>query len=428
MKNLIKEIRGGGYVSYDRLKEKAVDYFPLIKDLKNTPQDKVWHAEGDVEIHTSRVIDEIYSQMDKNEIKGEERVICVLSALLHDIAKPLTTREREDPDRVKIIAPRHATRGRSYLAYKIFDLGLSYDSLTTILELVGLHHRPKWYVMDDKSESSYALLNRRVDPKFLYVLEMADILGRDCADRQTQIDYIELFRLFSEEYGVYGKGKDPFSRWFSITKKEIGSYSKDLNFLEQAVVQGFYDYSKGLIYTPEEAASRAMGKLGKNFPQLIITCGPSGSGKSTWVSDNYGDFDVVSMDKIREKLTGERSDQSLNGKVIQEAKELLKVSLRKNGKVVWDATNLREDFRNLPFRIAKDYNSHITLAVFHMPESHFFDRNREREHQVPDSVLEGQLNSVQFPSINDAHRVLFIDGEGDILKDTRDYFKDDFSC
>lgn len=419
METLVEQLKKGESPSYHDMKEVLVSHFPLLAKLKKTPQDPVWHAEGDVEVHTSMVVEELYKQLDQREYEGEIRAVLVLAALFHDIAKPLTTRERERDGRTQIIAPRHADRGRSYLAYKVLDLGLSYEGIRTLLNLVGLHHEPKWLVIKGKDQKDFALLKRLVEPEYLYVLEMADMLGRDCADQGEQIEHIEFFKMFCKEFDVWGRDSDPFKGWFEKVRESMGS-PDDFAYIERATTQGFYDWKAGHIYTPEEAAARGMAN-GAEFPELVLMCGPSGSGKSSWIRNNLSDHDVVSLDAIREEITGSRSDQSQNGRVLQAAKERLKKSLRANRKVVWDATNTRRDFRSLPMGIAHDYGAHTTLTVFHLRDEDFFSRNKDREHSIPDPILRKQIDSVEFPNINDAHRVLFVDGNAEILYDTREH-------
>jgi len=43
------------------------DIFPLLKEYKNTIQDPVWHAEGDVHIHTDMVLTELYKLLESKE-------------------------------------------------------------------------------------------------------------------------------------------------------------------------------------------------------------------------------------------------------------------------------------------------------------------------------------------------------------------------
>lgn len=62
-------------------------------------------------------------------------------------------------------------------------------------------------------------------------------------------------------------------------------------------------------------------------------------GKSAWLQRTLVlmGFEVVSLDAIREELSGDRADQTVNGRVRQAARERVKAALRAGRKVAWDA-------------------------------------------------------------------------------------------
>ena len=71
--------------------------FEWLYELKNTPQDPEWHAEGNVHVHTDMVLAELYNLLDNeaSHFNGKQRQALILGALFHDIAKPVCTRRRE---------------------------------------------------------------------------------------------------------------------------------------------------------------------------------------------------------------------------------------------------------------------------------------------------------------------------------------------
>lgn len=68
-------------------------HYPELRALKETLQDKIYHPEGDVEIHTARCLVEMDKIIEREKITGHEKVILVMAILLHDIGKMATTRE-----------------------------------------------------------------------------------------------------------------------------------------------------------------------------------------------------------------------------------------------------------------------------------------------------------------------------------------------
>lgn len=116
-----------------------IDYYPMLKALKETPQDEQWHPEGDVEIHTTlcqRYMDKIISA---NGITGNEKVILVMSILLHDIGKPDTTKEEMKRGRMSITSNGHEALG-GYMSKDFLEgLGFHESLITPICNLVTNH-------------------------------------------------------------------------------------------------------------------------------------------------------------------------------------------------------------------------------------------------------------------------------------------------
>ncbi len=78
-----------------------------ISDMAGVMQDPIHHAEGDVAIHTQRVINSVTSLPEYETLTEREQQILWISALLHDVEKRSTTREEEG----RIVSPGHARKG-----------------------------------------------------------------------------------------------------------------------------------------------------------------------------------------------------------------------------------------------------------------------------------------------------------------------------
>jgi predicted kinase len=50
-----------------------------------------------------------------------------------------------------------------------------------------------------------------------------------------------------------------------------------------------------------------------------------------------------------------------------------------------------------------------------LEEEIYFERNRQRRYSIPEEVLTKQLRSLEFPELDEAHRVLVIDSQGKTL-------------
>lgn len=384
--------------------------FEWLYEFKRTPQDPEWHGEGDVHIHTGMVLHELYKLLEDKAsyLQSWQRQALVLGALFHDIGKPRRTKAMEIKGVERIASPQHEAVGRSYLAFKLMALDLPFKVIWTVLGLVGEHHMPKRLVVKNETKGQYIALSRRANLELLYWLEVADMKGRICPDVSQQLTILDEFKMFAEEYGLWNNAYQLNDKLAPILKSETPSaqdyiYSYALRGLEQ-----------GKITTPEEALAIAYEH--KNFhSRLIAVCGPSGIGKSSWISKNCKGFEIISLDGIRAEINGYRSNQKNKGQVIHLAKNRLKACLRAKKNVVWDATNLRSDFRKIIFDFGRDYHALVSLVVFLSPEQDITHGNKNREFAVPDNILRKQLDDFQFPLVNDAHQFCVIDSKAEIL-------------
>lgn len=385
---------------------------PWLHQLENTPQDPQWHAEGDVKIHTGMVLDEIYLLLkgDAKHIVGWKRQALILGAALHDIGKTVQTHEAEVRGSIHIVSPRHEEVGRNYLAFKIMHWNLAFKVKRIILNLVGEHHMPRRLILGELKKKAYLKLSREVDLELLYFLEVADMRGRICDDLSEQLLHMEEFKLFSQEYEVWG------SDYTDGVRTLFGPQFVNLGEREKAYVFGrtLTQMESGKIHVAEEGLATNYEHR-KEHAHLVVFCGPSGSGKSTFINEHFSDYKLVSLDKLREKINGKRSVQKHKGVVISQAKEELKCALREKADVVWDATNLRRDFRESLCKFGYDYHAKVTMVVFLLPEKTLLKNNRNRTHVVPENVMLKQIDSYQFPIPSEADQYLIVGDGGEVL-------------
>lgn len=421
-KSWLQSLALEGTPSIEECIEQLGETFPLLYQFKATEQDPQWHAEGDVHIHTGMVLDELYKLL-KDEachIQGERRQALVLGALLHDIAKPLTTRRKEVRGAERVIATRHEAMGRSYIAHRLLNLELSREVVDLIMGLVGEHQMPKLLVIKQKERGEYWKLARKASMDLLYWLELADMRGRICEDLNEQLDLLEQFRLFSEEYEVWESHKplQQLRENMSPRLEGVPARTRDMIF-----ARTMRDFEEGDISTLEEGIARTYS-LRDGFSEVYVLYGPSGSGKSTWIKQFDPECEVISLDELREEINGDRSDQSNIGQILNVARERLKEHLRAKRKVIWDATNLREDFRQRICRIAFDYQAFVTMVVFHKSEQQILKDNKGRLYPVPEDVLRNQMDQLEWPLPEEAHRYWVIDENGELIKQSGDFKED----
>lgn len=381
---------------------------PQLSDLAGIAQDSRWHGEGDVMRHSTMVMDALYGLLagPAAHIRGVRRQALILAAALHDIGK-LTCSKRVLRDGIAyIVSPGHEAAGRNLLAFLLPELPLSFDVIWSVLGLVGEHHQPKLLVIKNKNRGEYLALSRRVDTELLYWLEQADMRGRICADLPAQLSLLDEFELFAREYGVWGRAFTP-----SVLQQPLQR--------ETAAAQQ-YVWARGIRWLQQDSISLAEEALARGYQhkthhaRLVILCGPSGVGKSSFVAQHYRDWQVISLDAIREELFTDRQLQQHNRQVLNLARTRLKQGLRCGADMVWDATSLRQDFRQQLISLADDYHALVTLVVFIAPRSRVLLRNRQRRVAVPQAVMLQQFARYEFPQVDETHCYQVWDDQGQL--------------
>ena len=394
-------------------------YFPLLEDFESTEQDKEWHAEGNVAIHTDMVLQALYKLLaaEAAHLSGENRQALILSALLHDIAKPLTTRRKDIAGVERVVASRHEEIGASYLSMRLMDLPLSHSVIMTIMGLVGFHQMPKRLVIKNADFADYLKLSLNADLALLYWLEVADMQGRICSDLDVQIDMLEQFKMFAQEYNLWNNGAPCYT---SAREQHFLQHLSAIQVkacrTEQIFVDGYAikQLTEGQISTVEEAIAKNYQPC-QQYGHLYIMCGISGSGKSTWIDNNLDDFEVISLDDIRVELNGRRECQKSRGQVLQLARTRLKKALANKQNVVWDATNIRKDFRKTLCDLGENYGALVTIVAFQQSQSNIRSKDRNRQHAVGDEVITHQLKKLEWPWVTEAHRMIIVGDKGQEL-------------
>ena len=158
----------------------AIDQlFPEIKALIDVEQDREWHPEGDVFVHTGLVIDRARELID--DLPYPKKVTVMLAALCHDFGKPATT---------EFIDGRLRSRGHEEAGVEptlsfLDQLNLhtldGYDVRAQVVALVRDHLKPGEYFKKrgEVGDGAFRRLARRCELDLLYRVARADSLGRN---------------------------------------------------------------------------------------------------------------------------------------------------------------------------------------------------------------------------------------------------------
>lgn len=352
-----------------------------VDAMRHTPQSVRWHAEGDVWAHTQMVCESLVSLPEYRQLPQIQRQILFIAALLHDVGKPVTTRQ----EGTEWVSPSHSTKGALLARYLLWsEYGMCGTSeLQAMREAVVLlvkHHSFPPYALEKEdnirkmiSIAASAELVPDFSLKLLYLLSKADALGRECEDKDDFIAQVDLFAELAKEHGCYD---DPVSFASDYTRR---SY-----------------FAGGDVWPQLELYDETWG-------EVVMLCGLPGTGKDYWISKHCKDMHVVSLDDIRRshKLSPEGSQ----GYVASLGKEEAKTYLRKHQPFVWNATNLTVDIRRQLIDLFESYGASVRLVYLETDLETQSRRNAGREDKVPEKTLAAFLRKLSVPEIHEAKRI-----------------------
>ena len=351
----------------------------VLENLTGSPQDPVWHAEGDVATHTRMVLWEMMEHPDFQKQTEMVQDLLYRTALLHDIGKPACMQREAGRIRNHGHSRKGATLARGLLYREGYDTYLR----EMICSLIRLHMTPVHSTDTDESEVQMRILkgSMSVPMRYLLMLAGADNRGRTSLDnRDTSIFNIEYFKEMVVERGCLDK---PYA------------FPSDHSRVQ---------YFRG------QNANPAYEHFDDLRCDMWMMAGLPGSGKTSWIKKNLPELPVVSLDEIRNELGIEPGENQ--SKVVIQAREEAKVYLRRKQSFVFDATNLVSDLRRFWLQLAANYNARIRIVYMEVPYPTLLKRNKERpaSQQVPEEVIHKMMNKWEMPDLTEAHSCQYVFG------------------
>lgn len=340
---------------------KIVEEFQVINNLKQIPQNPKYHGEGNVYIHTKYVCNELLNLKEWNELSNEQKVILYLGALFHDIGKIICTKIEDG----EIKSSKHAVKGAKVfreLVYKEYAQKYIIDFKTReqIAALIRYHGLPLLFMEKDDLEYNLIKTSECLDMNLLYLLSKADLLGRECGDKEELLNKIQYFKEYSIEIGC-----------FYLKKEFRNDYTRFKYF-----------NSKNIWYGDEVFDSTTF--------EVIVMVGLPLAGKDTYIKENLNYMNVVSLDDIREEFNVSPRDNS--SKIAMIAKDRAKEYLRLKQPFIWNATNIISDTRNKLCNLFSAYGARVKFIYIEAPYNELISRNRIRDRSIPLKVLNNMIH------------------------------------
>lgn len=350
--------------------------FSWVGDMKHVRQSKIYHAEGNVDVHTQMVLDELQKLSTYQSLNSQDQEILWTAALMHDIEKRSTS---VDEGNGHISSKGHAKRGEFSVRSILFkDVPTPFKIREHIASLVRFHGLPVWILEKEYPEKKLAEVSLRLNTMQLATLTEADMRGRKALDIPSMLDRIELFKQFCEEVGCYGK-----PRLFSSNNARYTYFNTDDSYIDYVPFDDFKS-------------------------KVIMLSGLPGMGKDHYIQSLNLDLPIVSLDAIRRKHKISPTDAKRNGWVVQEAKEQARVYLRAGQDFIWNATNITQQMRTQLIDLFVAYKAYVTIAYVEKPYKDWRRQNKDREYQVPEKVLDKMMHKLEIPQLTEAHEVRYI--------------------
>jgi len=181
--------------------------FPELKALVGVTQEKEWHPEGDVDVHTLLVVDEARKLI--GDLEYAKKVTVMLGALCHDFGKPATTKFFDGRWRAHGHDEAGVEPTKTFLDKLNIHTLDGYDVRRQVIQLVKGHLKPGMFfnAKDSIGDGAFRRLSRKVEPDLLYRVAKADSLGRNAPwlpkeeyfDAEAQEWFIEKVRELDVE-------------------------------------------------------------------------------------------------------------------------------------------------------------------------------------------------------------------------------------
>ncbi|MBA2539633.1 MAG: AAA family ATPase [Deltaproteobacteria bacterium] len=365
----------------------AIDWFAVeewlapitsARALAETPQDHVFHAEGDVWTHTKMAMEALVSGSLYAALAPGARPIVAAGVLLHDIGKPSTTRL----DGEKLTSRGHSSRGDLIARVALWRLGATFDQREQVCALIRHHQIPFFGITKPGAEAvrlarRLSLLTRN---DWLVAVADADARGRRCADPHDQHRIVEHCALWAE-------------------------HCRELGVLDAP--QPFASDHTRRVYFESEPGARLPDVLAHDDTvcEVTLMSGLPASGKDSYLATYCPDLPVISLDALRDELDIDHGDP---GVVIAEARERARVYLRAGTSFAWNATNLTPSLRSQLIELFRGYRARTRIVYVETTPDEQSSRNRERSDPVPWAVIERMLARWTVPDLTEAHEVRIV--------------------
>ncbi len=358
----------------------------LFKRMKDTPQNPMWHGEGDVLTHTEMVCAALLRDAEYQALTRREQEVVFISALFHDIGKTATTVMQDGAWR----SPRHTLVGSQMARELLWRYAEMCGTEETqgfreaVCTLIRCHGIPLH--LGERADPELELIRiasigettPHFSLKLLKILVRADISGRIADDKDELHEKAELAFMLADDLGIT---EAPYSFPNEITKH---------------------------AYLSGKSVARDYPLYDDTWGEIILMSGLPGTGKDTWIKKNLPELPVISLDDIRREFNISPTDKEGQGIVISHAKNLAREYLRAKRPFIWNATSITLQLRAAQLELFEKYGARTRIVYLETGLDEELERNRSRTHTVPEAVIYRYISKLEPPLPKEAHRIDWI--------------------
>jgi len=356
--------------------DKLLFLFPVLRELEKVEQNPRYHGEGNVLNHTKLVVEAMIKERAWKERDGYSMSVAFLAALFHDVGKLHTTIEEDN----KISSKGHSMKGARMVRQLLWDYSSTfsvckfpYETREYISSLVLLHMLPVYFLEKENPLFSVAASGWTTDNRTLALLAMSDAKGRICDDNGEALQTIGLFEEFCKDENC----------WYG-PREFLSTESRFRFFFERSGHPSIPipDKCKGTVH---------------------MMSGLPGSGKDYFITANFPDLPMVSLDEIRKERKVKVGEEE--GKVNQLAKERCKDVMRIRHDFVFNATNLIKATRSRWLRVFRNYGYRIIIHYVEPSFEKVMKQNLNRADRVPENVVMRMFEQLEPPTLLECHKL-----------------------
>jgi hypothetical protein len=364
--------------------------------LQETPQNPVYHAEGNVYIHTCAVLEEF--QKGKSRIpnlSAEDEMIYYWASILHDIGKPSTTVWKQN---------RWSARGHEDAGFPVArDILLEHTTLNAsqrrkVLNLVRWHHVPLRWMIDNLPLQDFMALSTQVDIQMVAYFSYYDLMGRICQDKESILLRWEKFAQeivpqIHESAGTYDACQYYYLQTHFVQKNAIAN----------ALKLGNYHHWTKILQVPPIPAHRPAFRC-------ILTIAALGTPVASYLHQQYPQSFILETHPWG--VESELPDNAF------EAQRLLTtfgyhigMYTHRHSTIILQGTHTHAESRIRLVEVLKTLGAEITYLFFDYSLTYLLTLNHAAPIPIDEHLIRKSYESLRYPHPWEAHEIKWVERE-----------------